>query len=302
MTLSSVGCTPSLKDMNAVFFRRFLELHAPAGTRIYTYRCDGKSKVFEAFEQITARKPAVQAVLFFVDKDLDDILGTPWPTDPRIFVTDVYSIENYLVTRDVLAAVYQDTVRLAGIDFDDQTVLDQFDRQLERFHDFMLVVMAWIVTTRRNGDKPNLNNLDFADLFESMENCDLKRKRLRLTTLGRKTGVKPGSVFRRVSSVTKELARLDPKRFMRGKFEALFFLEFWRQLTKQLRDLAAEAGGKATIRPSLERSTLVATLTPYVAEPRSLRLFLEAHFPLDVEPTTDPGPKGFFNWLFKKVR
>jgi hypothetical protein len=58
-----------------VFYRRFLEQYVAAGSRLYGYRCDGKQRVYEAFSQITARYPAIRSVLFFVDKDLDDILG-----------------------------------------------------------------------------------------------------------------------------------------------------------------------------------------------------------------------------------
>lgn len=54
---------------------------------------------------------------------------------------------------------------------------------------------------------------------------------------------------------------------------------FWKRLTKQLQTLAGEAGGKVQVLLSLERSNVVASLTPYARVPRSLELFLELHIP-----------------------
>jgi hypothetical protein len=85
------------------FFVPALKRYAPSDTKILPYCCNGKAQVCELFSQITTRIPGVKGALFFIDKDLDDILGRPWPTDPRIFVTDVYSVENYLVSRNTLA-------------------------------------------------------------------------------------------------------------------------------------------------------------------------------------------------------
>src|SRR6185437_11023641 len=134
---------------DCVFFRFFLRRIEDRGWRLYTYRCEGKSKVYEAFENIIRRMPNVSHALFFVDKDLDDILGTPWATDPRIYVTDVYSIENYLVTAAVLQSFVRDCVRSNFVGFDIDVIGTEFDAQLAKFHRKMLPVMAWILIARR---------------------------------------------------------------------------------------------------------------------------------------------------------
>src|SRR5258705_1209658 len=59
---------------DAAFFAPRIEQLLPEGARLYRYRCDGKARVIEAFEEITRRVPGVKSVLFFVDKDLDDVL------------------------------------------------------------------------------------------------------------------------------------------------------------------------------------------------------------------------------------
>lgn len=264
-----------------VFYRRFLEQYVPAGSRLYGYRCDGKQRVYEAFSQITARYPAIRSVLFFVDKDLDDILGLPWPTDPRVFVTDVYSIENYLVSSGVLESFYRDAVRLTGVTFETSTLVARFEQELGRFHCLSVPLMGWILALRRRELKPNLGDLDLAKLFIVSEECAISAlPRGRIEYLNRVSGVGGSAVdFRQVSQACRELRRLPAKRVVRGKFEAWFFVAFWKRLTKQLQALSREAKGNVKFKLSAEESSLVPSLVGHARIPRPLELFLELHFP-----------------------
>src|SRR5579859_6672520 len=72
-------------DPDRSFFRAHIERHLADGKRLYVYNCEGKRKVFDAYVKITERHPRCRNVLFFTDKDVDDLTGRVWPTDPRIF-------------------------------------------------------------------------------------------------------------------------------------------------------------------------------------------------------------------------
>lgn len=289
---------------DAVFFRPFLQQYVSPDLKIITYHCNGKRLVYEAFTQITGRIPSVRHTLFFVDKDLDDVLGIPWPTDPRIFVTDVYSIENYIVSHAVLEKFYRDSVRLREIAFDENVIMGQFEGQLAKFQRRMLVVMAWILVMRRAGAKPNLNDMVMSELCEISDACEIKARRgQRLASLVRTTGVHDtGNVLRRVLHVARELSRIPAKRVIRGKLEAWYFVEFWKRLVRQVRQLSEEVGGRAASQVGLERGTFVAILSSYVEIPQSLALFLEAHFRsnLDYVDTVLPDQRGSsVNWWSK---
>lgn len=69
--------------------------------------CDGKSGVFDLFDIVERdRGKLKEGIFFFVDRDFDDLRGrTP---DPSIFMTDQYSIENYLVTEATLDELLKD--------------------------------------------------------------------------------------------------------------------------------------------------------------------------------------------------
>jgi hypothetical protein len=275
---------------DVAFFLPFLRQYAPEGTQVIPYRCEGKARVFEAFQEITKRVRSVRSVLFFVDKDLDDILGVPWPTDPRIFTTDVYSVENYLVSRSTLESLLRGAVRLRDVNFDESIILRQFEDQLDRFQRLMLPVMAWIITVRRAGARLTLADVSLTDICHISAGCEVRAvKGGRLKALQKsEESEKSGSIFRRMTHAARELRRLPPKRILRGKFEAWFFVEFWRRLVQRLADLAAETGGKATIKIKLEHSNFVPLLSAYVAVPRSLEMFLEAHFPRTESSPIEP--------------
>jgi hypothetical protein len=266
---------------DVAFFSKAIERVAPPGFRILAYKCEGKKNVFEAFAAIMQRLPSAKYVLFFVDKDLDDVLGIPWPTDPRIFVTDVYSVENYMVDASALRRLYRSSVRLVGVSFEEEAICSQFEQQWARFWRVMLPVMAWIVFTKRRGGRPNLNNIDLKEICEVSTSCDIaSRWGARLDNLRRMTGISDSSaVLSRLLPVARELGRIPAKRVLRGKFEAWFFVEFWKSLVKQLQQLAKESGGSVTIKIPLEHSTFVTVMAGHVEVPRSLDLFLSAHFP-----------------------
>ena len=262
---------------DVIFFRFFVTKYVDSAVRVLNHRCDGKSKVFEAFEDIMRKRPNARGVLFFVDKDIDDILGTAWPTDPRIFVTDVYSIENYLVRRPVLQRFYRDAIRLNRVTFDDEDILKHFDEQHRRFQRMMIGVMAWIVSLRRAGERPNLGDINLGEVCAMDGDCKIcPSDGNRLEYLSRVTQ-SPARAFKHIAPIAKHLKRIPAERIVRGKFEIWFIVEFWRRLVDRLRALAAEGGGGVTIKHTLDRNTVVAALTPYTDIPRSLELFLESH-------------------------
>lgn len=278
---------PKLPRIHAFFeghddisiIRPTIERHLSADTKLFVYRCDGKSKVYEAFKSIVTREPNIKVALFFVDKDLDDILGVPLITDPRIYVTDFYSVENYVVSLDVFRAFYDDAIRTVGVTFDFEAIAIQFDLQLKRYQKAILLIMAWVIAIRRSGVRPNLSNVQLNNFFRINNQCELEILHVdRLKTLCQSTGVASSSTtFRRVAPIIREISRLPPKRVIRGKFEAWFLVEFWKRMVENLRSLAGETGGKVEAKMTLEHSTLATVLARYLPAPESLNRFLVAN-------------------------
>lgn len=65
------------------------------------YQCGNKDKVLQLFDALEIDRTGVgNRVYFFVDRDFDDLQGRLG--NERVFMTDKYAVENYLVTSEVL--------------------------------------------------------------------------------------------------------------------------------------------------------------------------------------------------------
>lgn len=259
------------------FYRRYLDPYVDPGA-VWLYNCEGKAHVYETYGKIIERFPHCRRVIFFVDKDVDDIIGEAWPADPRIYVTDVYSIENYLVCKEVVTRYLHDFVKLKRVEFDFAPVLSQFDKQRDKFYGVILPLMAWVVTARRSGQRPNLGNIALANLLLFSDSGFVERKRNRLDYLCKVTGVQlPPGVWKPIRRTCLELKRLPPKRYVRGKFEAWFMLEMLKTLLAQLDREARQSGGAISVNTSVHDSNFVQLLVPGLPVPTSLASFLDFH-------------------------
>jgi hypothetical protein len=246
---------------------------------IFIYNCDGKAAVYQTYQDIIARYPSCIRTLFFVDKDVDDIVGRQWPTDPRIFVTKVYSVENYVICREAMNRYFSDFVKVRRVEISIDSALDRFEQELEVFHRKMLSIMAWIVVARRSGSNPNLNNINLGEIFEVSDNGLKRRQRVsRFDYLKRTAGVnQPSTIWRQVHLTCKELRRLPAKCFVRGKFEAWFFVGAGCRISDGLRRVSAETGSSVGVSAQLTTSSFIQLLSGGIPPPSELSSFLKFH-------------------------
>jgi hypothetical protein len=90
-------------DADFSFYTGFLHRFIPSSKRLFPYRCGSKANVYDTHSKVMSAPPK-GIVLFFVDKDFSDILNENYPAADNIYVTDYYSVENYVVTEDMLNA------------------------------------------------------------------------------------------------------------------------------------------------------------------------------------------------------
>ncbi len=266
-------------DADQAFYRAQLSRHLPEGVSPFFYNCEGKKRVFDAYADILSRYPHISTALFFVDKDLDDILGRPWPSDPRIFTTDLYAIENYAVARACFERYLSDHVKIRNVELESAVLLDQFDEQLAKFHKLSLPIMAWILIMRRQGESVILNDVDFGKLFR-LDAGELKRrsKRGTLNYLKRVTQCSQDCDWRTLRQASLELSRFAPKRYIRGKFEAWWFVAFVNHICDAASRVAAEQGGAVVRVSQLSSATMIQLLSESAIAPTSLSNFFTFHF------------------------
>lgn len=266
-------------DADEAFYRAQIQKHVSDQRLIYTYNCEGKAGVAEAYADVVKRYPKCERVLFFMDKDVDDIVGVQWPTDPRIFVTDCYSIENYVVNKGALSRYFKDYVKVRKVDVDLDTVLERFDADLDHFHKMMLPVMAWIVIMRRNGCRVILQDVDPGEMFQIVDDGNRRKpKRCLITYLLRVTQAQgPSPTWRHIRTTCGELKRLPAKAYVRGKFEAWWFVEFGKRIIEAVQKVVKEANGSIKVQMQLHPNTFIQLLAAGVETPTRLDAFLTFH-------------------------
>src|SRR5690554_1942157 len=83
------------------FYKHFFEIYKEEVPIKYII-CNGKQNVIDNYNDLDWEFYNKKRVLFFIDKDFDDYIGREIIADENVFVTDCYSIENYLVDEAIL--------------------------------------------------------------------------------------------------------------------------------------------------------------------------------------------------------
>jgi len=97
----------------------------------------------------------------------------------------------------------------------------------------------------------------------------------------------PG-ILRQVRRNCGELRRLEAKRYIRGKFEGWFLVQFIKRLVEALSAVARQSGGSISVVVPLEDSNYVQVLASCLSVPNSLATFLAFHIRAHQQPSSEP--------------
>lgn len=278
---------PSAKILHAFFegktdesfYGTYLRKSKPEDWLLKTYVCGNKDGVYFHHEQLNHLHKKEQPLLFFVDKDIEDIIPFPRAVDSNIHVTEFYSVENYLVTSDSIEIIWAEIFKQRSGTEVSAAIKHKFNEALEGFHELFYKVMGWTLFHRRQKNRPNLDCIITKNLFSLDENLNIAPA---FTT--------PDKIYEhldertKINTDTQDLAEIElcetelrehaPKYVIRGHNEMDFFIEFY----KQLRATTSAASNKS-IKPTVEITTgnVIDIMGPRTPQPSSLVSFLEAH-------------------------
>ncbi|QWV98651.1 DUF4435 domain-containing protein [Geomonas nitrogeniifigens] len=263
------------------FYGSFLRNAKEAQYDLTTYICGNKKSVYYYFDSLKNKNIGSNILLFFVDKDLDDIVPTIWPSDFRVYTTDHYSVENYIVTELMFEQVWGEIFRQGSGTEASKVILSKFSKCLQDFHEFMLMVMAWILYHRRNVEqrtdlKMHLDQVDLLKLYKIDKElnfvllCTDKDivEKLSLQT-GCSTQITQWDKYK--NSLISELKLHPLKNIVRGHFEMQFFIYF---ITEAKDALVKALGKPVKMHLTLTDANAIDVLGPRVQLPKSLEIFL----------------------------
>ena len=95
---------------DASFYAGFIIRYVAEDRPYHSYNCGGKDAVYQAHAKIHAHGKVTAITLFFVDGDLSRLLDEKYPSSRSVYVTDFYSIENYLVAPAMIRRMFVELV------------------------------------------------------------------------------------------------------------------------------------------------------------------------------------------------
>jgi hypothetical protein len=192
-----------------------------AGLTYEPFPCGGKRQVLE-FREMLRRDlgDLAERVFFFIDRDFDDYRGFD-PEPATTFMTDRYSVENYLVTRDVLEELLKDEFHCHAEPNVRKGVLDHFDERLAEFLACTKAINFRLFVARRKKFEltrtiPNrINNIAQISL-DSIQPAEGGPEQI-IAFEEQLDGEEEASLL-------AEFEQLDPRARYRGKFAHMFLM------------------------------------------------------------------------------
>jgi hypothetical protein len=224
------------------FYSGFLERFFPVH-ELVKYECGSKKKVYTAFADINPEVLSNDIALFFLDKDFSDFIPENNPVAKNIYVTDYYSIENHLVSEEMLSKVWRDTFHITKGSIEVDRFQNKFLQELKKFYEYITPLMAWIIALRRKSDTQQLV-FGEAKLLSKFYSFDNELTLTKSATVIQSGEINEFATIRHINpsvvsqpeldAVIQELASTEPKKFVRGKYELWFFIKFLDKLRELL--------------------------------------------------------------------
>ena len=224
------------------FFRVHIKKIADeANLAVTTTVLGGKKDVLYAWRYLEERFPNNPRLMFFVDKDHDDLIGATEGTTTQgsLFVTTHYSIENFLVSEEAIAVVLTDIWGLDSSNGATEVACQNFSKFQQAYRVAFLPWMAWLLAARRSGINVQNNNIDFSILTVNANHepilewkPDMLKHLARVCCQSYDTPPDAGAI----ALATSELETLPTKVWLRGKQELWCLLVFLKMLEQGARN------------------------------------------------------------------
>jgi hypothetical protein len=200
--------------------------------------CHGKKNVLDNYKNLNWQFYDKKRVIFFIDKDYDDYISEAIVNDDNIFITDYYSIENYLVDGDVLRKFINDNCSIIEDKVIDGLIVD-FELKHKDFMSHLTKISAWMIYCRKNKYVVNFNDISLGDLFKLDK--DGKFVKIKLSSFK--------NHFEYICAKTKSnhfdmeqireiyntlTLESQKKKFVRGKYELFFMFIYIKYITEHV--------------------------------------------------------------------
>lgn len=269
-------------EEDPLFYAPYIRAKA-SGRALHAYVCSGKWEVEKVRAYIYDAGYTGLRCMFFVDRDYDELFpSNQMPTDEATFMTEYYSVENYLVCDHAVDVIVCDFAGFCAADPEHPSTLAAVRACRQNFAKEIKLLIAWALALREEGIKPNFNNVDLKNVFSVSPEGKLTRKQGGFARFKKVCGGQAQAPsFGAVRKWLAQLNELPEKEWTRGKFE-LWAFEASLIAALEPAVSAAKARGKRRVRvPSaLRQRRLFDLLGGRLPPPATLSAFLEKRLTL----------------------
>lgn len=252
--------------------RRFKDNH-----NLKPYKCGGKSTVIAARDIIKSYSDYdIEFCLFFVDRDFDDYLGKQISVDDQTYITEFYSVENYIPSIDSAMIFFREIVKNCN-NSELQLIERSFREAFELFYAQSCPLMAWVLAALEKGLKPQLKRVDNLKPFICFEGIHPKRTRGGFQKFREMINIEGD--LPNIHEILKWRRRLnlnEHKQWIRGKYEVWFFVTIIKKIITYInneRSTKSDCCLKLSV--SLSQKNIFETFAGKIGPPKSLDEFLK---------------------------
>lgn len=269
-------------DEDSSFYHHFLKMAIDADCELEEIVAGCKNNVLKLQREFDWKTYSKKQIVFFVDRDLSHWLGDPTFYGENVFVTDEYSVENYVASPQGFRAwlVHFEGFARAKkqeIDF----MVSEYESSVAIFQKVMMPIMAQAVVAKRHDSSISLGDFRISNnntlFFEIRENHITFK-----ICIGEKILEKWKLLSVDQEEITMQFKQFETERnhySIRGKWLLCFMAEMGEYMRIHSNVFAPSLGntGKANPTCSVPTTQCLSALAPYCTEliPSRLKEFLK---------------------------
>jgi hypothetical protein len=266
------------------FYRGFIDHLLPDDYEVELWPAGNRNNVLQIHQGIDWRRFPKQRVVFFVDRDLSDLIPEKLPSDINIYVTDKYSIENSISNRGTCRRMLSEVFGFSNVSHDEMDrVCDKFETELEKYFVAMVPTMAQILFWRRSAENANLNNINIGKMM-SVQDGTLVFDESSVAETDRTEYIHKsvGIVFDQKIDISTEQAEFGKvsayRNFVRGKYVLWFMVEFCKSIHRSAASFFSTCVRPPKMKVSISVANAMTIIGNRARVPQSFRTFILSTF------------------------
>lgn len=266
------------------FYKNMILALLPSDWEVVLFVAKSRKNVLDIYSKLDNRSYLKKRVCYFIDRDLSEFLEEYLPLEEDIFVTEKYSIENYIVNFQTFFRIIEEILNYNDLSVEQVESLEQnFNEQLETFNEIMTWWMTQILIWISQKRIINLPNLDL-NYFFKFEDGKIYYKYTTensydyVDELAYKLNLPISSKIDLDNIHSKLLAEKSPIEIIRGKFLMWFLVEYLLHFKENCLSMIKGLDKKKKVNQEIGHKNAVINIAPRARAPQKLKDFITNNY------------------------